>query len=528
MTFLKSELASFFYIYLLGNIFLLLNYEGIYWDDWVLYNVESNSVLSMFHMHSGILLEGYTHLLLLSIGNGVFIYRILVFLAFIIIGTFLYKILSKYIVKSHNSAFWIVLIYLTIPLNSAKIALINAPYTFFLFLFFLAFYMLTRYLVNKRLILSRIGILLLFFLSFMLGSLLVFYAIVLLYIVYSIVIDVKRENNSNQGITIAKRFMFGYVDFIMLPIIFYVLTKIYFQPYGLYENYNATNFDFLKITYLMKTSLTTSIYEPILFSIQTSFNYWYIFIFVLGTIYFISQSKTIDEKPFTHNIVLFILGALFYILAVFPYAVVGKLPQLGGWDSRHQILIPLAIAFMLYAVVSLFSRFNKHIAPLVLSLLITVFTIQNMYNGYRYIQDWYYQVALEENFKLSKTIQNHTTFVTKIDLPDVLVNKRNLSFYEQNGRLKKVFGIDSRLMLTNEKDIERYKQYKSYKQYNFSKWIYEQPIFLTVSKTNIIDKDPLYILKMFYFQFADNHKFRRMAKKLIKLKEVKEAQHVSR
>lgn len=56
MNFLKDEKKSLivlFMVYPFTNIFLLLNIDGIYWDDWVLYNHSFEVIHSMFKQASG-------------------------------------------------------------------------------------------------------------------------------------------------------------------------------------------------------------------------------------------------------------------------------------------------------------------------------------------------------------------------------------------------------------------------------------------------------------------------------------------
>lgn len=515
--FFKSDIHKLFYIYFFSNIFFLLNFEGIYWDDWTLYNVDTASMLSQFKMN-GTLIAGYIHTILLNISNGIFIYRLLVFITFFLSGIFIYKILSQQITTEKNS-FWITLIYLTIPLNSAKIALINAPAIFNLFIFFTAFFLLTKYTSTLKSTLYRIIILCLFFISFTTNSLLVFYAIILFYLFYSIMIDPEVKNSEYIFINTIKKFVSTFLDFIVLPIMFYIVKTTYMIPSGLYETYNQINFDLEKIVNIINTSLTTSIYEPIYLSLQTSLIYWYIFLFVFITLLLIIHNKIMSKEPFYHYIIFTILGVLVYILAVFPYATVNKLPELSGWESRHQLLMPLGIAFILYAILSFCSKLHKNISHFLFLVLITIFTIQNMYNGYRYIKDWYYQVAMEENFKSLRIIQVNTTFIAKVTLNNSLANNRDLPFYEQNGRMKKVFGKDNRLMVEQKKDINLYKKYKNYSQYNFSSWQQREPQYIIISKNHLLTNQSLYLFKMLYYQITDQQIFRSMAKKLIIIEE---------
>jgi len=513
----NNNTSKLFLIYFVNYVFYLINYQGIYWDDWTLYNMPTESMLSQFKMN-GFLPAGYLHSILLSVGNGVFIYRLLSFIAFFLSGIFIYKVLKQHIFVMQNNAFWIVLAYLTIPVNSAKLALINVPYTLLLFSFFAAFYLLTEYISKKKTIVHRAFILLLFFMSFFMNSLLVFYTMVLLYLLYSTIIDPEFKKSSEKTFYLVKNFIFKYLDFIFLPIIFYIFKNIYFMPNGLYANYNKINFDLEKNTTLIIDSIKTSIYDPILSSIYTSFDHWYFTIIIAIFISILVYKKNYISKSYFFYILVFSLGMYFYFLAVFPYAVVNKLPQLAGFESRHQILMPLGIAFIIYALTFFLAKIHKNISILIFSILITLFTIQNIYNGYRYLKDWYYQISLEENFKSSATIKSHTTFIVYIHSEDAFANGREPGFYEQNGRLKKVFGNDKRLMVKRSKDIEIYKKYKNYKQYGFSSWEYEKPINIIISDNHMFKNQTLYFLKMLYYQINNKQVFRTMAKELITIK----------
>lgn len=72
------------------------------------------------------------------------------------------------------------------------------------------------------------------------------------------------------------------------------------------------------------------------------------------------------------NVVLILVGIAAFGLAVLPYLVVGKMPALGDWDSRHQILVPLGASLMLVGLVTLLHqrlRMPRAIATATLVLL---------------------------------------------------------------------------------------------------------------------------------------------------------------
>jgi len=143
-------------------------------------------------------------------------------------------------------------------------------------------------------------------------------------------------------------------------------------------------------------------------------------------------------------------GVLFFILGVLAYTAVGKLPNIYGFDSRHQLLVPLGFSFIVYfTTIIVLEKISKseYIQNVILFTIIIAFISQNIYSGYRYKLDWIYQVAIQEQIKELSTIKDNTTFIVNIDLDNKLANERKINFYEHNQRLKKIFGNDSRLMI---------------------------------------------------------------------------------
>jgi hypothetical protein len=109
---------------------------------------------------------GYLHLGLLAIGP--WIYKILTFVLMFSSGMLLNKIIGRHQSIDKNTRFFIVLLFFILPLNVAQVAMIVFPYTLCYFLFFLAWALMDRH---------RILALIIFFISFNTNSLLVFYAV---------------------------------------------------------------------------------------------------------------------------------------------------------------------------------------------------------------------------------------------------------------------------------------------------------------------------------------------------------------
>jgi hypothetical protein len=144
---------------------------------------------------------------------------------------------------------------------------------------------------------------------------------------------------------------------------------------------------------------------------------------------------------------LFVAGFLLFVVGVFPYLAVGKLPDLADWDSRYQLLVPLGASFMLfygYKITSnrvVKSSFTK---VSVISVIVALFVIGNVVSYLDYQKDWFKEVSLIHNFKKNEEIRNHTTFLFDDKTANSNANWRTYRFYEYDGMLQYAFGDQSR------------------------------------------------------------------------------------
>ncbi len=505
----NKNIQALFVLYLLSNTLLLLNINGIYWDDWVIYNQPFSEIKSMYNQTTGNAhLFEYLFLALSRIGNGIASFRLTTFIVYFLSGLFLYFILLDIKSISRNTAFYIALLFLILPVNSARIVLCVVHYGVFLCVFFLAFWLLTRYINKQGGILFRILILALFYLSFFVNSLLVFYAIVLLYILY------KHHEPGQSIIHCIKTLFLHYSDFIGLPVLFFYIKTHYFVPYGLYENYNAVSWDYFKhhIGVNLLLSFKTAFYKPLSQAFIVFFRFWYLSLMIVVFLFWYLAGDRQQIKP-EPAVKLLILGVLFFILAIFPYAAIGKVPSLLYFDSRHMLLVPLGSAFCLYSSLLFIGRKNQALAHVLLITLLASCMLKNMHDQAQYLKDWFYQVALAEHYKENKTIQNNTTFLFRTNIG--FANQRTLKFYEHNGLLRKTFGDDTRFMGDNRGALNTYAAYKQYPRYNFSSWAMSTPVIITAKKNVNHDMTIKPFLRLLAYMLTDEVAFRQEAKTLI-------------
>lgn len=511
LPYIKTDFFKLFCLYFIANIFLLLNYEGIYWDDWTLYNNSFEAIHLQFSEavgSSGILISSLHYYLTNDI--GVFSYRILTFLLLFMSGVLVFKILASLQILSKRDIFFIVLFFLVAPVFSARIALINFPYTLFSTIFFLAFYLLSINLKKNNWLL-RIITLSLFFLSFLVNSLLVFYAVPLLYLFYRTYLS---SSNLKENIL---NFLKTKIDFLILPIVFFIVKSIYFVPTALYVGYNNFGIgNLFKASFYLIGSYYGSFIEPIdvSFSLFGTFESIVFFLILYAVYNKWTPNQNIEIKSNQEIKYWLLIGLVIFFFAVYPYCVVGKVPNLYNWDSRHQLLVPLGFAFILYfsiLYISQIFQYSETFKKALLSMFIFIFISANLHEGFKFNMDWFYSVSIQQNIKNIDEIKNNTTFITYIIGEEYLADKRTISFYEYNGMFKKTFGDDTRFVVNNIDEIDLYRKYSSYPQYNFLTWTSSKPIYFSITANKIGKMDKV---KLFYFYIFNYKKFLELSKKI--------------
>ena len=514
----KKTIFTLFTIYTIANLFLLLNYNGIYWDDWVLYNNEYDVLLNMHIQAAG--KQGYISTLIRYIfantGDiGIFLSRVLIFLFLFCTGYFLFKVLKRFEFFSPIDRFFIVLFFIIAPLNSAKIALINFQGNLRVFIFFFAFYLVIQYLFQKEnRILLRGFILLLFFLTFGTNSLLVFYAIVPLYIFY---VTYSHKDSFNKNVFI---FIKTKIDFILLPVVFYIIKSIYFMPSGIYTGYNSIKLSKVLSMDAFYKTFELNFIDPIVTSLLLikPFIILLVVLFIFGL--FLRQNNHLQKK----DLYLFSFGFLAFFLGTFAYIAVGKIPSLYNWASRLQVLIPLGFCFMLYYGIQIISNllnFKEVIKLFTYCILFLSFMTFHMKEQIKYNIDWMYQKSIIENFRVNEVIKSHSTFIVKNELGDKLVDSRRLGFYQLNGMSKVAFGDDKRFFPSTEQELKKFENFKMHKHYNFSTWEAETPmnLILKANPRSEFNKDFYtslkYLLKLKYLELVNEEVFIREVKKLV-------------
>lgn len=516
---INKDILLVFILYSISHGLILIN-QGIYWDDWVLYNVDKQILIDMFDQ-TGIIWIAYFHHFMLSLNYSVFYYHLLVFIAYFMAAVFLYKILKNIKEIGDTPRLFITILFAILPVNSARIALIDSPYALCYFAFFLGFFLVVRYLITRNMIYRILALIVLLF-SFFTNSLLMFYSIIFLYIIYI-------NRNSLKSIAAFGSLLLKNVDFLLLPFVFWIIKKIYFVPYGLYSGYNNLELrGLLKAPTLISVSFNNSFLQVLDRSFKaTSFTILLIGI-ILGVmmLWFIrSHSELLEPEQFDRMNYLFVaFGLLLFVLAVFPYNAVGLIPASFDWNSRHQLLIPLGASFILYYVIQSFFEgfhFRKKFQVLFLSLLIAMFINVNIQTYVDFQKDWYKQMSIIGNIRNSAEVRNHTTFLFDDHYPEL---NTTYGFYEYSGLMKEAFHEETRFG-TNVSEfygsysgsINSYKEYFN-GLYNLGGYVPKNPEYLIeINKGKLDINNPINLLRLTYNERLNHDAFSTVVKQVVNI-----------
>ena len=402
-----------FFIYLIchGGLFLIL--DSVYWDDWTLFNVDNSFILSTFKQSGGAFFNftGYLHTKIIPL--GLWIYKVSTFVLFYISGLLLFKILSNNNKISNETNKFIVILFLILPFNSARVALIDFPYTIGYFLFFFAWNL-------KKIRLLALPI---FFFSFNVNSLPFLYILV--------IIDLFFEKYDKISIKNIREFILLKFDYLFLPVLFFVVKYKYFTTSGLYKTYNS-NFQ-------IKNLFITPIRQVLDFT-NLNINLFAL-IFLILVLNKIKPFKEIVNKTKFENIYLPILA---FILAVFPYWILGLTPSFFEWSSRHQLLIPIGVSLFLTFFLSKLDNSHKYIF---FSLILSISIIINTNNYLMFFKDWNKQKELISLIKTNSFLKDKKLILVKDNTTNYNALERTYRFYEWNGIFKFAYKNESRFFL---------------------------------------------------------------------------------
>ncbi len=499
-----TQERSLFVCYFICHIFLLIN-GGIYWDDWTVYNNSAEGIMQQFN-GNGLIPVGYLHLFLQSIPFPRFIYSFLTFILSFGSGLLLYRSLLRLMLVNPVYSFAITLFFLILPFNAARQTMICFPYTLCLFLFFVAYYLFLKY-IQTPLLYLRILSIVLFFLSFITNSLLVFYIIVPVTVIF-----LKRRKELKQ-----LNFLL-YLDYYIIPILFWMYKSLFLQPSGLYKlgGYNAiSNHSLLAVPIMLLKTIKDSLGSLMYGLISSYSEHWILsmFFLLICTLAFIKFYQN-TASSIQSKLLLIALGTMLFLIGAFPYTAVGKIPSFKGFDTRHQLLLPVGTAFIIVGLIEMIAfDIGKRI---LYAFIITGFMLYNYTQYIQYQREWLKELSLIDNFHSNDIVRNNSTFIVTDSLQQYNIEYNieggGLRFYAFTGIMQEAFhnqtkfaslntnfftlqknGLRSLLLESEKFKLKNYKESNSYRN-----------IIIRKGKYPLTSYNILKLLFGFYTQVPDN------------------------
>ena len=332
-------------LYTLSWGWSLLRPNTLYWDDWAFIYGQPKSYLNQIFVDTG--LPPWRAIIdqeLIAIGYWTI--PLLTFFMFFGSGICIFLILKTVSLISETQNKLITLLFLLLPINHSRIALVLFGYTTSYFMFFLAWLLLIR---SKKFS-SFLIALILFFWSFITHSLLFFYALPALHFVVMQYSEWKINPRKLKSLVSA-------LSLFSLPIFYYILRSFFWYPKPEWDGYHSITFGGTK--------------KGIAFGA-----YGIVAIGLLGFLYG-------RLKPLNKSLIVIFVGWLIFAWGLLPYFANGRLPNFvsvfafrSDWGGRHIMLTPFGAALMLGGLLGIMPQHLKKtviIASLATCLAINVF-----------------------------------------------------------------------------------------------------------------------------------------------------------
>jgi len=422
------DLCIIVFLYTLMHGGLLLLPHAVFWDDWTLYREKPAVVVDSFRQAGAIFgWTGYLHVWLL--GVGVWVYRVMTFVLYLLSGFLFNAILKRMSFFSYDIRFISLIFFLTLPFNMARVALIDFPYALCYFSFFLGWWFLGK---------NRLVALVCFLFSFNTNSLLVFYALPFLEFMYRkgcLVFPKKWPN-----------FLLRNFDFVLAPFLYFSAKLFFFPPYGHYESYN-NHYSFRNLTH----SFAAQVRDVFNFSVNV-----YVFLILLAILWVVLRErlKAVNKIESQDAKKIIYIGVAAVLLGLIPYWVIRLTPTFFEWTSRHQLLMPLGTAMLLTG--GLGRMRNAYIRRILLVVVIAASLSFGIEGYYSFVVDWGKQQSIMRQFAKNEEIRKADLVIIDDRSMDLNAIGRVYRFYEWNGILENSYGNQTRFSVIPG-DLGKYK-----------------------------------------------------------------------
>jgi len=493
---------------------LLLINGGRYWDDWCMVEMSFPTARLMGSM-IGQVWQPLYWMMLSWVPGANYIAHWLIFACYLASALLLNRILRATPGIDRSARVLIPCLFAVFPVNGARFALVNFQYAISVAAFYFATYLIVRDFDEPRLRNLIASGLLYFGALITTNSLMAYLALVPLYICTVRWRDLRSWKTVEPLLS-----RYGFV--LAMPFAAYIVRSTLLQPWGLYANYNEVGQGgFSAAWQMVGDTAATSFTEPLLSAGAIGLA---VAIPVFALLY-LTRFRFVAPV----HVSLFTLGfgLTAFVLGVYPYLAVGKIPQavgIEGWDSRHQLLVPLGAALVLYSVIGLIGRIphaGRIVALGLVSVVLGACIVTDVTMSLAYQADWYKQISLMKRISRTPVLRTENVFAFDDKTLVYNANARKYQFYEYTGMMYEVFG-DAKRFGTEAGLVPAWgrliEQYRPYKQYHY--WDTAPPYrsaSLTVKPGTQDVTDPRVVGKLLWLQLFAPKEFDRRVLNVVTL-----------
>ena len=405
------KLAGLVYVMSYG---LIASFWGSYfWDDWGIYFSHSNSeIADQFRRAGNAPYRSWIESAVL--GNNPEMFRLGTFICYFACGWFIFKILQTLKFLKYEQTVFITLVFLVLPINSARVAMIDFSYGYSLALFYLGWYLGA----TKKTGLNYIAAIILMLLSFgTTASLIVYFVVPCCHWFFM---------QTTESKTIRCKIVALFALVLSIAPIYWFLDRRFNPPVG----------DNLQMYSLQKSGVFRSL---ILLLVAALICLWYA---KVGS----------RDRTNSNRYLLISLGIILVIIGAAPYIVAGHLvdvsewmfnfvPRASDWSSRHQLLLGLGLAVTIVGILGeLESRFKRNLVMSIIGICVLL----NATFMHAYFLD-----SLKQDQFINAVKQNTDLSMSKVIMIDDQAERFNargrfIRYYEWDAMLSSAYGNDSK------------------------------------------------------------------------------------
>lgn len=409
-------------LYGISYFLMLLFSNSRFWDDWLIYYSKTPAGTKDALRQVGYWpINGIFQVDMLARQPGLF--RIITIVCFFFAGWCLFHILGTLKILSADQVRLITILFLVLPINSARVSMSVFSYSYSILFFYLAWYLL----VTKRSHFVWLLSIPLFLLSFNTVALIAFFIVPCAHYLY-LKLSVPAANKRIAFVSSAL--------FASLAPLYWIIDRRYNPPQGAYLT--------------MYTPQKLGMLRALLFlSVCAGLIYWYW-----------KSRKGVTSENGRYWII--IAGITITVIGASPYIVGGHLvdisdwliaivPRSSDWDSRHQLLLGLGISITIAGIVGPINSTFKRQCMAALFGLCVIWNVTYMHS---YFLDSLKQDQIVEAFERSSELKESKIIMIDDTTDRYNARGRFVRSYEWEGMLAKALGENSISVISGKSYID--------------------------------------------------------------------------